>query len=560
MISIPFVTHWLNCRKKRQQQQQAIDALDPVYKEPITKWEAGILDQKIEHIVEGVQTGVFSAAQVLAAFGKKALLAHKHTNCLTEIMISDAQLLATAEKPPQGPLAGLPVSLKDMCGVHGYDSTIGYSSFVGKPSPANAAIVRLLLDAGALPFVKTTIPTTLLAFESSSSLFGQTTNPHNPKYTCGGSSSGEAALLAYGGSRIGIGTDVAGSVRVPAHYSGIYSMKCSTGRFPRMGGVTSTPGQEGVLSTYSPMARTLSDLEYFWKAIVSMEPWTYDHSCLVKPWIDYKLGKVLKFGILSDDGVVAPSPACRRALDIVVNALKANDHNITTISPPSPADGLVLGSQLLLVDAAKAATTPLSWGESNDPGIAQLGRFLSFPSFVRRIYTWYIRYIRRDVIYARLLEGAGEKTVPEFWNLFVKREAYRAEWFDWWNAQKDDAGDLDFVLTVPNALPAMPHGGGKQGWMGCGYTFLWNVLDYTAGVIPVTHVSSDLDILKQPFQPRNAIERGMYSMYDAREMNKLPVGVQIIGRRLEEEKVMAGMKLIELYLQAEGKGYEVLKT
>jgi Asp-tRNA(Asn)/Glu-tRNA(Gln) amidotransferase A subunit family amidase len=138
--------------------------------------------------------------------------------------------------------------------------------------------VRLLRDAGAVPFVKTNIPITLLSFESYSDLFGRTTNPHKKTHSPGGSTGGEAALLAYGGSRIGIGTDVAGSVRVPAHYSGIYSIRASVGRFMNSGNSTSIAGQEGVAPVYSPMARTLEDLEYFWKAIVSMEPWKYDQS------------------------------------------------------------------------------------------------------------------------------------------------------------------------------------------------------------------------------------------------------------------------------------------
>lgn len=163
-------------------------------------------------------------------------------------------------------------------GVQGHDACIGYSAWVGKPAQRDSALVRLLRDAGAIPFVKTNIPITLLSFESNNDVFGRTTNPHNKMYSPGGSTGGEAALLAFGGSRIGIGTDVAGSVRVPSHYSGVYTIKASVGRFPRAGCSTSIPGQEGVAAVYSPMARTLDDLHFFWKAVVNMKPWTYDIS------------------------------------------------------------------------------------------------------------------------------------------------------------------------------------------------------------------------------------------------------------------------------------------
>lgn len=214
---------------------------------------------------------------MLLAYSRKTLRAHQATNCLTEIMIASAQQWAK-ECNKKGPLAGMPVSLKDTVGVAGWDSCIGYSAGMGQPVQEDSALVKLLKDAGAVPFVKTNIPVTLLSFESSCDVFGVTTNPHKTGYSPGGSSGGEAALLAFGGSRIGIGTDVAGSVRVPSHFSGTYTIKSSMHRFLKTGSLSSMPGQEGIPATFSPMTRTLEDLETFWKAIVSMKPWEYDHS------------------------------------------------------------------------------------------------------------------------------------------------------------------------------------------------------------------------------------------------------------------------------------------
>jgi Asp-tRNA(Asn)/Glu-tRNA(Gln) amidotransferase A subunit family amidase len=143
--------------------------------------------------------------------------------------------------------------------------------------------VRLLKDAGAVPYVKTNLPISLLSFESTNDVWGRCVNPHNKDYSPGGSTGGEAALLALGG-RIGVGSDVAGSVRAPAHFSGCYSLRCSTGRWPKLGFCTSMPGQEGVPSVYSPMARTLNDLTYFTRSIVGMRPWEYDYTVHPLPW------------------------------------------------------------------------------------------------------------------------------------------------------------------------------------------------------------------------------------------------------------------------------------
>jgi len=179
-----------------------------------------------------------------------------------------------------GPLAGVPVSLKDLVSVKGWDSSMGYSALVGKPMATDGALVRLLRDAGAVPYVKTNSPMTMLSLESTNDVFGSTENPHKKGFSAGGSSSGEVALLALGGARLGVGTDVAGSVRAPAHYSGVYAIKSSMYRFLKQGSASSMPGQEGIPATHSPMARTLDDLETFWRAVFQMKPWNYDYSVI----------------------------------------------------------------------------------------------------------------------------------------------------------------------------------------------------------------------------------------------------------------------------------------
>jgi Asp-tRNA(Asn)/Glu-tRNA(Gln) amidotransferase A subunit family amidase len=229
-------------------------------------------------LVVNVQRGDVDPEEVLLAYSKKALDAHGKTNCLTEVMISEAEAFArTCDRT--GSLAGMPVSLKDTVGVSGFASCIGYSATRWlAPFSKDAAIVRLLRDAGAYPFVKTNVPITLLSFESCSDVWGRTTNPYSSRHSPGGSTGGEAALLALGGSRLGIGTDVAGSVRAPAHYSGIYTIKASMHRFLKAGNATAMVGQEGIPGVYSPMTRTLEDLETFWRAVIGMKPWEYDPS------------------------------------------------------------------------------------------------------------------------------------------------------------------------------------------------------------------------------------------------------------------------------------------
>ena len=121
---------------------------------------------------------------------------------------------------------------------------------------------------------------------------------------------------------------------------------------------------------------------------------------------------------------------------------------------------------------------------------------------------------------------------------------------------------MDFLVTVPNATPAVPHGGMAGAIAACGYTFLWNLLDYSAGVVPVTTVDAVVDALGEGEMRgrmgRNGVSKGAYLHYDAGRMAGLPVGVQVVGRRLEEEGVLGGMEVVVDALKEMGVVYEGL--
>lgn len=430
---------------------------------------------------------------------------------------------------------------------------------------------------GAVPFVKTNLPTTLLSFESTNDVWGRCTNPHNDKYSPGGSTGGESALLAFGGSRIGIGSDVAGSVRVPAHFSGCYSLRCSTGRWPKMGMNTSMPGQEAIPSVFSPMARTLNDLTYFTRSLIQMKPWKYDYTVHPLEWREsietqYKEKKTFRVGVLRTDGVVDPSPACARALDDVAKALEAEGHEVYDVTPPSPYEALYLASQLLLSDGGNTFMSFFRTGEWNDPGASQMVFYMNLPRPIKYVYYLWVKYVKRDDIWAGLLRDFHAKSAHEYWQLAGRREAYKNNFFNWWSEE----AKMDFMITPPNATPAVPHEAMHDAVSSCGYTFLFNLvrsalplstprltitqLDYTSGIIPVTHVDPKLDQLPAGFNINklNGVARGAYKHYDATKMAGLPVAVQVVGRRLEEEKILAVMERVEEALDRHGGRYELL--
>lgn len=563
-----WLTRFLSVLKQRQRDAR-FEALPDAYKGPLTPKQRSILDAPIASLVNDVQTGKLSPIDILRTYGKTATIAQQRTNCVTELLLPEAESWAKDEKDVnlQGPLAGIPVSLKDSIAVGGFDVTVGYSRHAFKPYSEDGIMVKLLKRAGAIPHVKTALPITLLSFESSNDVWGVCKNPHNPKYSPGGSTGGEGALLALNGSRIGIGSDVAGSVRAPAAWSGINSLRCSTGRWPKMGMNTSMPGQEGIPSVFSPMARTLDDLTYFTKSFIQMNPWEVDYTVHPIPWrqdlYDTTLTQKppLRVGLMTTDGVCRPSPAIARGLDLTAAALRAAGHDVVEIPVSSfptaatPALGLQIASVLLCGDGGKTFRSFFRTGESNDPGAAQINFYMSLPRPIK--YLWYLwtRYVKGDPLWASLLRHFHPLSAVEQWKWVAKREAFRATWFDWWDRP---AQQFDFILCPGNATPALPHRAMHDAVASCGYTFLWNLLDYTAGIVPVTKVDAEKDRLTPNFKPANGVERGAYKYYNSQEMVGLPVAVQIVGRRLTEEKVLAYMKTVEDSLRAQGTVYEHL--
>ncbi|KAG1726398.1 amidase signature domain-containing protein [Suillus lakei] len=543
--------HRPDCAAKQEERQRKLDELPSSFFEACTETDNKVLDLPLSELVQRHNAGLLSTASILNAYGKKVVSAQKATNCLAGVMIQEA-LVPKVPASPTGsdytqrptPLSGVPVSIKDCIDIEGYDTTVGYSSKVNHPASSSAAIVRLLHDAGAITHVKTTVPPGLLGMETSSDLFGRTSNPYNEKYSSGASTGGGGALLACRGSVIEIGTDLGGSIRMPAHFCGVYAMRSSIGRFPCQGTLPPVPGLESVATTCSPMSRRLDDLEEFWKRVMEMRPWEYDHTCVPLPWRPINLQETkLKFGVVWEDGIISPSPACRRTLKWVCDALEKQGHEVVDFSPPSIAEGLNVGFQLCFGDGGAGFFNAVRKDEKLDPVMLAVKSLLGMPLWLKKFLAMITRNFTGDEVWASMLETLHLKSPAEERALVVSRDEYRAKWYKAW----EDEG-FDFLLTKVTLVSA-------------GYMMIFNILDYVAGVLPVSFVDRQSDALPKDFmksaeyKSMGLISKGAYSVYDADKMHGLPLGVQVVGRRFEEEKVLQGMKIVEDALEACGRKF-----
>ena len=224
------------------------DVTGPFIRNFLSTEEIEITETDAVDIVEKTSLGIWSAEEVTIAFCHRASLAHQLTNCLHEVFfeaaIKDAKGLDeyyAQHKVPIGPLHGLPVSLKDQFHVKGVETTMGYVGWIntfegkkgtGKEKVFESEMVKELRSSGAVLYCKTSVPQSLMTGETVNNIINYTTNPKNRNLSCGGSSGGEGALIALRGSPAGFGTDIGGSIRIPAAFNGLYGLRPSAGRMP----------------------------------------------------------------------------------------------------------------------------------------------------------------------------------------------------------------------------------------------------------------------------------------------------------------------------------------
>ncbi|KAJ7578572.1 amidase [Mycena floridula] len=509
-----------------------------------------------QEIVKNIEDGKWTAAEVLEAFIAQSIIAHNATNCITGVMFSEARARAKAlddefkrTKKLRGPLHGVPISFKEQYNVTGHDSTNGFTSFANKPVDFNADLVEIMLNAGAVPFVKTNIPQTLFAYECSNPIWGKTSNPYNPAFTPGGSSGGEAALLAFDGSVIGFGSDIAGSLRIPAAYCGLYSIKPTYGRISTYGALESFPGFEGVKSVCGPMARCMDDLELACRVSFGVPGTNND----VPPmqFRNVNLPNKLKFGYYTWDGLVKGSPAVRRAILETVAALRKAGHECVEFEQTMTHDLSLVYVGLCLADGYKTLLQPLG-SDPLDDSLSVLTLSPKLPKFVRNIASWGIQTFLGDPIMSEMVGISGaQPNLQGYYNLVLKRDEFKRKF----NHEVWAKHGFDGIISFVHATPQTKHGGSKMLTSLSAATLIYNLVDSPCGAIPVTYVDPKTDQVDEEWikgvgHGSSMLEDELYfkgdtHLYDPEAMKGMPVGIQLVGKPWEDEKVLAMMRVVD---------------
>jgi fatty acid amide hydrolase len=462
------------------------------------------------------------------------------TEVLREQALADADASDSRRRrgEARGPLDGLPVTCKECFDVAGRATTLGLPSWRGRIAQRDAAMVRLLREAGAVVIGRTNLSQTMLYVEARNPIFGQTINPWSASRSPGGSSGGEAAAIAAGMSPLGVGTDIGGSIRTPAHFCGVCGLKPSLDRLPMRGYQTVLAGQEVVRGMGGPLARTVDDLSLFFRSLDPRRASELDPRVPPLPWDEPASVRLdgLRVGTYADDGILRPSRAIARAVERAADALRAHGCEVRPFQPPEVRNMLAAYLGALSADGGAGLLAALAGGEV-DPVLEPLRRLARLPRRARRVVVGATRVIGQDGL-ALMLGAMGEKSVGQLWQLTDRLRTLRTQLLD----ALDDQG-IDLLLCPPYATCALPHGASKNFTLASSYSIVFNATQFPAGTVPVTRVRSD-EASRPP--GRDAVEKHAAGV--DRGSVGLPVGVQVVGRPWRDPLVVSAMRAIESHV------------
>ena len=314
-------------------------------------WQLGALE-----LAEKIRTGDTSSREVLEAHIGRVEAVNPQLNAIVRRLddearsAADAADQAVADGAPLGPLHGVPCTVKENIDLAGTPTTQGVPALADAVAPIDAPTVERMRAAGAIPFARTNLPDLGLRVHTDSTLHGLTLNPWNPNVTAGGSSGGEASAIASGMSPIGLGNDIGGSLRNPAHCCGIASIKPTAGVVPIASVV---PPEDHLLAEIEmlgegPMARHVADVRV---ALESLSGWSArDPRSVSAHLTDLAAGEHVRIAVMADPpgGNTHPeiAAAVRRAGDL----LSDQGHDVVEATPPSYEEVLEMWAMLLIGD------------------------------------------------------------------------------------------------------------------------------------------------------------------------------------------------------------------
>jgi len=390
-----------------------------------------------------------------------------------------AQARVAEESPSDRPLHGVPVTIKDTIETAGLRSTSGSRLRAEYVPPRDAPAVASLRNAGAIILGKTNVAEMAMDYTGDNPVFGRTNNPHDLTKTPGGSSAGEAVAIATCMSPGGLGSDLAGSIRIPAHFCGIAGLKPATGYVPRGGQFPPSTGPYSLGAVMGPMARSVKDLDLLFSVLTQQQAGAA---------VDLKGVDVAWY---TDDGIAPVTEETKQAVRAAAQALSDSGLRVVEKRPPHVERGYELWLQLF----SRASVVQLRAVYQDHEHEA--GSFVSW-----RLKT---------------ADKTPPPTLDQYIAAWMERDRLRDEVLNW-------LSKTPLIVTPVSATPAYDHD-----------TLKVRVGDSTFGNFKAFSYSQTFNVFDLPVVtvPARLTAEG------------LPIGVQIIGRPSDEQRLISAAKIVE---------------
>lgn len=513
---------------------------------PVPDTAIDITKLSANEIARRIKAGDYSVREVVEAYIQRieavnpqlnAVIAPRFAQARAE---ADAADIARAEGKEPGPLHGVPITIKDQFMVAGLATTWGLPSKAHDIACADGPLVGRLRDAGAIILGKTNVPELLFYHESDNPLYGRTNNPWNLKRTPGGSSGGEASIIAAGGSALGMGGDLGGSIRIPCHFCGIHGLKPTSGRLTNLDSPADLfpSGLELIQAQPGPLARSVDDLALAMAVLTAPGQEQLDPAIAPVPWNPPELSdasvRQMRIAMYTDDNFFSAAPALRRAVHEAASALRERGAVVEEWHPPEVPLAMQIYTTALGADGGTFIKRVLG----KNPIDFRINGFLrmdALPNFLRPALAALVRLFGQKYL-SYLLLNVRSCSTDEYMQLTTARTQYRIRFL-----QALEARGFDAIICPPDALPALTHESSYFLNIAGSYSMLYNLLGMPAGVVAATRV--------QPGEESDRKPGCDIIKCAARIVEKnsagLPVGVQVVGRYWREDTVLSVMAALE---------------
>jgi fatty acid amide hydrolase len=520
-----------------------------VFLPPLTKATRSmspvLLSHSARQLVAEMSAGRVSAVDLLEACRQRVAEVNPALNALVvprwDAALEEARQADQAQRvgQPLGPLHGLPMTIKEMFDVAGLPTTAGIERRRALRVTRDAETVRRLRQAGAIVIGKTNVPQLGMMAESDNPVYGRTNNPWNLERGPGGSSGGEAALIAAGASPLGLGSDGGGSIRQPSHVCGICGFKPTGGRLPLRGHWLANNWPADWVQP-GPMGRHVEDLQLAFGVLCGRpdRPTVYAEVPLAAVERSIESLRGLRVGMYQQLDELPAGPTVQRAVREAAAALESSGMEIVPYELDRVAAMWDVYLSLFYADGL-CEMRHLTRGSAIDRHVRRCFQLARLPRWSRCPAAWIVEWLGQPHM-AQVLRTLRRPvlTAQQYTSLVAQMHGLRHHFGVRMKRQR-----IDLLLGPAGPVPAFPHGEfyANASFI---YTGIFNLLAVPAGVVPATRVRAD-ELPSQP-PPRDLTDRALWRSQAGSQ--GLPVGVQVVGRWWADDQVLAVMKLLEQQL------------